>query len=97
MLLLLPTPSPLRCSTPVEQNVYLREGAPCHPEPAHSSWNPDPHDVHRDGARIEAGFRHFFHRADPEMETDCHELLVCHGNVIRCKDLDTSFPRHPDP
>lgn len=35
-----------------------------------------------DGARIEAAFRKYFHRASPSQTEDSHELLVCHGNVI---------------
>eukprot|EP00040_Diaphanoeca_grandis_P044195 m.11575 g.11575 ORF g.11575 m.11575 type:complete len:292 (-) comp8882_c0_seq1:338-1213(-) len=69
--------------TPVSKTILLREGAPCEPEPAHSTWKPDPEEFFRDGARIEAGFREFFHRATPDVDEDSYELLVCHGNVIR--------------
>lgn len=37
----------------------------------------------QDGARIEAGFRKYFHRAEPSQELDSYTLLVCHANVIR--------------
>lgn len=37
----------------------------------------------QDGARIEAGFRKHFHRAEPEQEKDSYTLIVCHANVIR--------------
>lgn len=37
----------------------------------------------QDGARIEAAFRKYFHRADATQEKDSYELLVCHANVIR--------------
>jgi len=78
---------------PVSKTMLLREGAPCEPEPAHGTWKPDPEEFYKDGARIEAGFREFFHRgtaaADVEgnesesKSKDSYELLVCHGNVIR--------------
>jgi len=62
----------------------IREGAPCQPVPdASAHWNPDPHLFFEEGARIEAGFRKYFHRADPGQKEDSVELLVCHGNVIR--------------
>lgn len=37
----------------------------------------------QDGARIEAGFRKYFHRADAKQEKDSYTLVVCHANVIR--------------
>jgi hypothetical protein len=37
----------------------------------------------QDGARIEAAFRKYFHRADCEQKCDTVEILVCHANVIR--------------
>ena len=36
-----------------------------------------------DGRRIEAAFRKYFHRAEPEQEKDSYEVIVCHANVIR--------------
>jgi len=61
----------------------IREGAPCEPIPTHSSWKPDPSDFFMDGARIEAAFRNYIHRADTSQKNDSIEILVCHGNVIR--------------
>lgn len=46
-----------------------------------------------DGARIEAGFREHFHRAEVSQKNDSYTLLVCHANVIRyfvCRALQ--FP-----
>lgn len=37
----------------------------------------------RDGPRIEAAFRKYFHRAPPSQTEDSVEVLVCHANVIR--------------
>lgn len=47
----------------------------------------------QDGARIEAGFRKHFHRADVTQKEDSYTLIVCHANVIRyfvCRALQ--FP-----
>lgn len=47
----------------------------------------------RDGARIEAAFRRYFHRAFPTDKKDTYTLIVGHGNVIRyfvCRALQ--FP-----
>lgn len=38
---------------------------------------------HEDGARIEAAFRRYIHRADPKQKEDSYEIIVCHANVIR--------------
>lgn len=38
---------------------------------------------YEEGARIEAGFRRYIHRADPSEKQDSVNVLVCHGNVIR--------------
>lgn len=46
-----------------------------------------------DGARIEAAFRKYFHRAEPDQKQDTYTLVVCHANVIRyfvCRALQ--FP-----
>jgi len=70
----------------------LREGAPIEPEPRVGSWKPE-HYYQQDGARIEAAFRKYFHRAEPLQEKDSYELVVCHANVIRyfvCRALQ--FP-----
>lgn len=37
----------------------------------------------QDSARIEAAYRKYFHRADPQQKEDSYEMLVCHANVIR--------------
>ena len=67
-----------------ESCSLIREGAPCEPVPSASSvWDPDPHQFFEEGARIEAGFRKYFHRADPTQKENSVQILVCHGNVIR--------------
>lgn len=38
---------------------------------------------HEDGARIEAAFRRYIHRADAKQKEDSYEIVVCHANVIR--------------
>lgn len=71
----------------------LREGAPIPPEPAVVNWNPEKSEFFQDGARIEAAFRHYFHRAAPMQDQDSYTLIVGHGNVIRyflCRALQ--FP-----
>jgi len=60
----------------------LCEGAPYPPEPPNRSWNPEDK-FFADGMRIEAAFRKYFHRAEPEQEKDSYEVIVCHANVIR--------------
>lgn len=60
----------------------LREGAPpVHPSPKLSRANDER--SFRDGARIEAAFRQYFHRPDKDQEEDSYELIICHANVIR--------------
>ncbi|KAK6315809.1 hypothetical protein J4Q44_G00133330 [Coregonus suidteri] len=69
----------------------LREGAPIEPVPP-ISWKPDCV-YHEDGARIEAAFRRYIHRADTKQTEDSYEIIVCHANVIRyfvCRALQ--FP-----
>ncbi|KAG5680871.1 hypothetical protein PVAND_010352 [Polypedilum vanderplanki] len=61
----------------------LEEGAPLGPEPKFGSWRPMEYQFFVDGARIEAAFRKYFHRADPEQINDSLTLIVCHANVIR--------------
>lgn len=39
--------------------------------------------VFQDGARIEAAFRKYIHRADTDQSEDSYEIIVCHANVIR--------------
>ncbi|XP_069476114.1 serine/threonine-protein phosphatase PGAM5, mitochondrial isoform X2 [Ambystoma mexicanum] len=70
----------------------LREGAPIPPDPPISHWKPDAV-YYEDGARIEAAFRRFIHRADAKQEKDTYEVFICHANVIRyivCRALQ--FP-----
>ncbi|XP_075904380.1 serine/threonine-protein phosphatase PGAM5, mitochondrial isoform X2 [Nelusetta ayraudi] len=70
----------------------LREGAPIEPVPPVTHWKPDAV-YHEDGARIEAAFRRYIHRADPKQKEDSVEIIVCHANVIRyfvCRALQ--FP-----
>ncbi|KAK7087512.1 serine/threonine-protein phosphatase PGAM5, mitochondrial-like isoform X2 [Littorina saxatilis] len=76
----------------LDRDDILREGAPIKPEPYHSTWRPEVY-FHQDGARIEAAFRKYFHRADAEQKGDSVEIIVCHANVIRyfaCRALQ--FP-----
>merc|ERR1712029_186986 len=61
----------------------IRAGPPCPPDPPSSEWTPDPFEFYQEGARIEAAFRKYFHRAEPSQEKTSVEVLVCHGNVIR--------------
>ncbi|XP_068766921.1 serine/threonine-protein phosphatase PGAM5, mitochondrial isoform X3 [Struthio camelus] len=61
----------------------LREGAPIEPDPPVSHWKPEAVQYYEDGARIEAAFRNFIHRADAKQEEDSYEIFVCHANVIR--------------
>nr|XP_034955220.1 serine/threonine-protein phosphatase PGAM5, mitochondrial isoform X2 [Zootoca vivipara] len=70
----------------------LREGAPIEPNPPSSHWKPEAV-YYEDGARIEAAFRNYIHRADVKQEEDSYEIYVCHANVIRyivCRALQ--FP-----
>ncbi|XP_057686884.1 serine/threonine-protein phosphatase PGAM5, mitochondrial isoform X2 [Corythoichthys intestinalis] len=70
----------------------LREGAPIEPVPPVTHWKPDAV-YHEDGARIEAAFRRYIHRAEPKQKEDSYEIIVCHANVIRyfvCRALQ--FP-----
>ncbi|XP_062930180.1 serine/threonine-protein phosphatase PGAM5, mitochondrial isoform X1 [Mobula hypostoma] len=71
----------------------LREGAPIEPDPPVSHWKPEAMQYHEDGARIEAAFRRYIHRADLKQQNDSYEIIVCHANVIRyfvCRALQ--FP-----
>lgn len=68
---------------PVSSTDLLREGAPIPPEPPVGSWRPKMQQFHTDGARIEAAFRKYFHRAAPDQEKDSYDVVVCHANVIR--------------
>ncbi|XP_023678805.1 serine/threonine-protein phosphatase PGAM5, mitochondrial-like [Paramormyrops kingsleyae] len=70
----------------------LREGSPVEPVPRIGQWRPESV-YHEDGARIEAAFRRYIHRADVTQKQDSYEIIVCHANVIRyfvCRALQ--FP-----
>ncbi|XP_064459892.1 serine/threonine-protein phosphatase Pgam5, mitochondrial-like [Ornithodoros turicata] len=69
-------------SLPMEACELIREGAPVPPEPPIGYWKPES-TFYTDGARIEAGFRKYFHRAPAEQAQDSYEIIVCHANVIR--------------
>ncbi|XP_013404680.1 serine/threonine-protein phosphatase PGAM5, mitochondrial isoform X3 [Lingula anatina] len=78
---------------PVNTCSFIREGAPIQPEPPVGHWRPEQSQFFEDGARIEAAFRKYFHRAKPSQEKDSYEVYVCHANVIRyfvCRALQ--FP-----
>ncbi|XP_070572994.1 serine/threonine-protein phosphatase PGAM5, mitochondrial-like isoform X1 [Ptychodera flava] len=78
---------------PVKHCSLIQEGAPIPPEPPVGHWKPELKQFHEEGARIEAAFRKYFHRAEPEQIEDSYEILVCHANVIRyfvCRALQ--FP-----
>ncbi|CAB4045556.1 Hypothetical predicted protein, partial [Paramuricea clavata] len=68
---------------PYEYCDFLTEGAPCIPEPPSSSCKLESYEVFQESARIEAAFRKYIHRAEPEQKTDSIEVYVCHANVIR--------------
>lgn len=76
----------------VRCDPILNEGSPIQPEPPSSNWKPEVN-YYRDGPRIEAAFRKYFHRADFSQKNDSYTILVCHANVIRyfvCRALQ--FP-----
>uniref|UniRef100_A0A1I8BQM2 Serine/threonine-protein phosphatase PGAM5, mitochondrial n=1 Tax=Meloidogyne hapla TaxID=6305 RepID=A0A1I8BQM2_MELHA len=62
----------------------LEEGSPYPAEPFKSHWKPiDPLVYNSEGARMEAAFRKYIHRASPTQKEDSYELIVCHANLIR--------------
>ncbi len=67
---------------PLRPCELCREGAPARPEP--DTWEPKEETVWEDGARIEAAFRKHFYRARPDSTQPTTDIVVCHGNVIRC-------------
>lgn len=80
-------------SVPLKSCEFICEGAPIPPEPPVGHWKPEQKQFHQEGARIEAAFRKYFHRADSSQTEDSYEILVCHANVIRyfvCRALQ--FP-----
>ncbi|XP_074642677.1 serine/threonine-protein phosphatase PGAM5, mitochondrial-like isoform X2 [Tubulanus polymorphus] len=71
---------------------FLREGSPIPPEPPIGNWKPEAQ-FYEDGARIEAAYRKYIHRADASQSKDSYEVYVFHANVIRyfvCRALQ--FP-----
>lgn len=70
-----------------KSSELIREGAPVRPEP--DTWRQAEHVHVTDAPRIEAGFRETFHRAPSPSSAATkppppeHEIVVCHGNVIR--------------
>lgn len=77
----------------VKDCQLLEEGAPIIPEPAPPGYWAKPKTFFQDILRIEAAFRRYFNRADPEQMEDSFTILVCHANVIRyfvCRALQ--FP-----
>ncbi|CAG7831253.1 unnamed protein product [Allacma fusca] len=66
-----------------DSDPLLQEGCPSYPEPITHSISVEPKQLFQDGSRIEAGFRKYFHRADPTQEEDSFEVIVCDANVIR--------------
>ncbi|XP_015926991.1 serine/threonine-protein phosphatase PGAM5, mitochondrial [Parasteatoda tepidariorum] len=67
---------------PLETSELLEEGCPIPNEPPSGSFRYE-YESFQDGARIEAAFRKYFHRADPGQKSDSYEIIVCHANVIR--------------
>lgn len=68
---------------PLRVDELLQEGAPIPPEPPVGHWRPEADKFFKEGARIEAAFRKYFHRADAKQTEDTYEVVVCHANVIR--------------
>ncbi|XP_063690692.1 serine/threonine-protein phosphatase PGAM5, mitochondrial-like [Bolinopsis microptera] len=66
----------------IEKTDLLREGHPIDSVPSSSRFKPDSWEF-TDGARIEAAFRKYFHRAHYSQKEDSYEIVVCHANVIR--------------
>lgn len=63
---------------------------PRHSPPPSLAWPPPglaaslcPQQYYEDGARIEAAFRNYIHRADVKQQEDSYEIFICHANVIR--------------
>lgn len=65
-----------------EYSSLLPEGNPVPPEPSNGRFKAPMH-FYTDGARIEAAFRQYFHRATPTADNPERILLICHANVIR--------------
>lgn len=67
----------------MENDKMIVEGAPIPPDPPIGHWKPEKAQFFQDGARIEAAFRRYFHRAEGSQKSDTYTLIVGHGNVIR--------------
>ncbi|KAG8182712.1 hypothetical protein JTE90_026166 [Oedothorax gibbosus] len=68
---------------PTENCDLLQEGAPLSPDPPVEDYVVSEETSFKDGPRIEAAFRKYFYRPDVDQTSDSHEIIVCHGNVIR--------------
>lgn len=66
-------------------NAFLSEFDMEEGKPSPFRWAPSDlvEEFLTDGARIEAAFRKYVHRAGPKQKEDSYELIVCHANVIR--------------
>ncbi|XP_017756736.1 PREDICTED: serine/threonine-protein phosphatase PGAM5, mitochondrial-like [Eufriesea mexicana] len=76
----------------VKEDSVLSEGIPIAPDPPINVQNSEVV-VYKDGPRIEAAFRKYFHRPEPNQKKDSYIILVCHANIIRyfvCRALQ--FP-----
>ena len=62
-------------------DANLREGRPCQSIPARKRYLKTT--VERDGKRINAAFKSYFHRAPAGQDEDTYDVVVCHANVIR--------------
>lgn len=77
---------------PVFNDEMIHDCIPCEADPPGSKSYPE-QVYFTDGARIEAAFRKYFHRADASQKEDSYEVIICHSNVIRyfvCRALQ--FP-----
>ncbi|KAE9551038.1 hypothetical protein FO519_005738 [Halicephalobus sp. NKZ332] len=73
-----------------KSDSLLEEGVPYPAEPKYLNRRPPNKLFFKDGARIEAAFRKYIHRAPPTQKEDSWELVVCHANVISyfiCRSL----------
>ena len=66
----------------IDKTDMLREGHPIDSVPHSRRFKPCSWEF-TDGARIEAAFRKYFHRAHYSQKEDSYEIIVCHANVIR--------------
>lgn len=84
-----PTAIPPPCHINIRQHKHTHTHIPTAHQIQNQSRTPaNPHSTtlqqfFQDGARIEAGFRKYFHRAEPDQAADSYTLIVCHANVIR--------------